>query len=143
MPSFTFPHCEFVMLSRNLVLFETQVSRATISLWPQQQTKASVVNVFECKAVKTVCSCSDESSVLEDDPNQTHTIHHSVHVSLSLCSHPSNGPRVAARQKMTFYYSAVSLYYSIVFVSISRTAAWQPGAHSIQCCSHSLHVPLL
>lgn len=88
MLSFTFPHCAFVMLSRNLVLFESLVSRATISLWPQQQTKGSVVNVFEFKAVKTVCSCSDESSVLKDDPHQTHTIHHSVHVSLSLCSQP-------------------------------------------------------
>lgn len=143
MMPFTFLYCAFVTLSGNLVLFESLVSRATISLWPQQRAKGSVLNVFRCEAVKVslVCSCSDSSSVLKDDPHQTHNP--SVCSSLSHCAHtPSNGLRVAAHQKMTFYYSAVSLYYSIVFVSIIMTAAWQPGDDTIQRHSHFLCLPL-
>lgn len=140
---FTFLHCAFVTPSGNLVLFESLVSRATISLWPQQRAKGSILNVFQCNAVKVspVCSCSDGSSVLKDDPHQTHNP--SLCSSLSHCAHtPSNGLRVAAHQKMTFYHSAVSLYYSIVFVSIIMTAAWQPGDDPIQRQSHFLCLPL-
>lgn len=122
MPSFTFPHCAFVTLSRNLVLLESLVSRATISLWPQQQTKGSMVNVWKRSAAAATRVQCWRMTLIKHTHNPPLCSCFSLTV---LIPRLSNGPRVAACQMMILQRcQSLLLHCLCLYYQNSCMATW-------------------